>query len=114
MMFPFIRLFVAVTFFTGSSALPPAPQAAKPLIEPTSPNNKTSIERLFKRAVSCSFNNELTGYCDNTAYCCWKFEAGADSATNGGFCCANEQDTGGGCCGNTCCPYGQYCAWADS
>lgn len=105
----FLVAFLAVS--AGASALPLAPLLEKPL---TSANDITTIERLFKRAVSCSFNNELTGYCDNAAYCCWKFEAGADSNAGGGFCCANEQDTGGGCCGNTCCPYAQYCAWADS
>ena len=74
-------------------------------LEPLTPNNKTTMDLLFKRAISCT--------CDNTAYCCWKFEAGAD--TFGGlFCCPNTQDLGGGCCGNGCCPYGQYCAWADS
>ena len=77
-------------------------------------NNHTTLERLFKRTLSCSFNNGLPGFCDNTAYCCWKFIAGADNTANGGFCCQNTPESGGGCCGNSCCPLGQYCAWADS
>jgi hypothetical protein len=98
-----------------SSAVLPAQWPEKEEAQKVSPNNKTTIERLFRRSLSCSFNSDLSGFCDNTAYCCWSFIAGADNiGKNGGFCCPNTQELGGGCCGNSCCPFGQYCAWADS
>ena len=116
MMMPVSLLSVLLPTLTLTSASilhrsPGLGQAQVNLAEPLGYNtpvpypNSTwgSVKLLFKR--TCFFE-ENGNYCDGDgALCCYKLRG------DEGFCCGGGNF--GTCCGDTCCPLGQYCAYAD-